>query len=157
MAAYRFLTTWCLDAGIRDVWNAIYDAERWPQWWRGVEAATRVEPGDETGVGARWAFAWRSRVPYLLRFESRTTVVECPHLLVGEATGELVGVGTWRLYEGSQGTAVVYDWDVRTERRWMNLAAPVGRPVFKWNHDAVMRQGGEGLARLLGARLLARS
>jgi hypothetical protein len=36
----------------------------------------------------------------------------------------------------------------------MNLLAPVGRPVFVWSHNAVMRRGGEGLARLLGARLL---
>ena len=33
--------------------------------------------------------------------------------------------------------------------------APLLRPVFAWNHDIVMRQGGEGLARLLGARLVA--
>jgi len=27
--------------------------------------------------------------------------------------------------------------------------------VFAWNHDHVMRGGGEGLARLLGVRMLA--
>jgi hypothetical protein len=37
----------------------------------------------------------------------------------------------------------------------MNLLSPVARPVFRWNHDYVMRTGGEGLARLLGARLLS--
>jgi hypothetical protein len=36
----------------------------------------------------------------------------------------------------------------------MNLLAPVARPIFAWNHDYVMRNGGEGLARLLGAPLL---
>jgi hypothetical protein len=36
----------------------------------------------------------------------------------------------------------------------MNVLAPVARPLFAWNHDHVMRSGGEGLARLLGARLL---
>ncbi|MCA1656715.1 MAG: polyketide cyclase, partial [Actinobacteria bacterium] len=35
------------------------------------------------------------------------------------------------------------------------LLAPLARPVFRWNHDVVMRQGGEGLADRLGARLLA--
>jgi hypothetical protein len=29
MAAYRFLTTWLLDAPRGAVWDAIYDAERW--------------------------------------------------------------------------------------------------------------------------------
>jgi hypothetical protein len=37
----------------------------------------------------------------------------------------------------------------------MNLLAPVARPFFAWNHDVVMRWGGEGLSRLVGARLLA--
>jgi hypothetical protein len=31
----------------------------------------------------------------------------------------------------------------------------VARPAFKSNHDYVMRNGGEGLARLLGVPLLA--
>jgi hypothetical protein len=37
----------------------------------------------------------------------------------------------------------------------MNRLAPLARPVFGWNHDVVMRWGGEGLARRLGGRLLA--
>jgi hypothetical protein len=37
----------------------------------------------------------------------------------------------------------------------MNLLSPIARPVFEWNHDWVMRNGGEGLAALLGCRLLA--
>ena len=36
----------------------------------------------------------------------------------------------------------------------MNLLAPLARPIFEWNHDVVMRRGAEGLARLLGARLV---
>ena len=52
-------------------------------------------------------------------------------------------------------TAVVYDWQVATTKRWMNLLSPIARPVFEYNHDVVMRWGGEGLARRLGARLLA--
>ena len=38
----------------------------------------------------------------------------------------------------------------------MNLLAPLARPVFAVNHDWVMRNGGDGLAELLGCRLLAR-
>jgi hypothetical protein len=37
----------------------------------------------------------------------------------------------------------------------MNLLAPLARPLFEHNHNVVMRWGGEGLARRLGARLLA--
>jgi uncharacterized protein YndB with AHSA1/START domain len=154
MAEYRFLTTWCLEAPIEPVWDAIYDSERWPEWWRGVESAVEVTPGDDDGIGRVGRYVWKSRLPYELEFEMVTTRVDRPHLLEGEASGELAGTGRWRLFEAAGTTAVLYEWNVRTARPWMNLLAPVARPVFAWNHDWVMRNGGEGLARRLGARLL---
>ena len=157
MADYRFLTTWCIDAPIERVFEAIDDAASWPRWWKGVTRADLVEEGDAEGVGRLWRFTWRSRLPYDLSFDSRVVRREPPHLLEGHADGELVGVGRWRLFDGPLGTAAVYEWNVRTARAWMNRAAPVARPLFAWNHDAVMRQGADGLARLLGAPLLARS
>jgi uncharacterized protein YndB with AHSA1/START domain len=159
MREYSFLTTWCLGAPRDRVWDAIWDSERWPQWWRGVVASERLVEGDEDGVGQVGRYTWRSKLPYALDFEMTTTRVSKPHLLEGEAKGELSGVGRWRLFEessdGGPVTAVVYEWNVRTTRRWMNLLAPVARPVFQWNHDWVMRNGGEGIARLLDCRLLA--
>lgn len=156
MADYRFVTTWCLDAPIDRVFDAIDDAARWPRWWQFVTGAELLEPGSEDGVGRLWRYTWRTRLPYDLTFESRVTRREPPYLLEGDADGELIGVGRWRLFEG-QATAVVYEWNVRTSRAWMNRLAPVARPLFAWNHDEVMRQGGEGLARLLGAPLLVNS
>ena len=153
MSEYEFVTTWCLDAPIDRVFDAIDDAARWPEWWKGVKAAELLEDGDEDGVGRLWRLVWRSRLPYDLEFRSRVTRSERPYLLEGDADGELIGTGRWRLFEG-RGTAVVYEWNVRTAKEWMNRLAPVARPAFEWNHDVVMRQGGEGLARLLGAQLL---
>ena len=154
MAEYAFETVWHLDVPIDRVWDAIYDADRWPQWWPGVRESALIEPGDERGVGAVRRYVWRSRLPYTLAFEMRTALVEPPHRLEGEAIGELEGSGRWELAEEGAGTVVRYCWNVRTRPLWMNLLAPLARPAFAWNHDAVMRQGGEGLARLLGARLL---
>ena len=154
VAAYRFLTTWCIDAPVERVFDAIHDVERWPEWWRGVEAVRILEPGDDLGVGQLTRYTWRSRLPYSLAFEMRTTRVDRPWLMEGEARGELAGHGRWRLYDG-RGTAVVYEWDVRTTAPWMNVLAPIARPAFAWNHDVVMRSGGRGLARLLGTRLVA--
>jgi hypothetical protein len=156
VARYRFLTTWCVEAPIDDAWNAIHDTGSWPSWWKGVVGATKLRDGDENDIGAVWRYTWRSRLPYDLEFDVETTRVERPYLLEGRARGELSGVGTWRLF-GGRGTAVVYDWNVETTRRWMNALAPLARPVFAWNHDVVMRQGGRGLARLLGAELVAAS
>jgi uncharacterized protein YndB with AHSA1/START domain len=157
VAEYRFLTTWLLEADRERVWEAIHASERWPEWWGGVEEMVELEPGDEAGVGQLARYTWRSRLPYELQFEMRTTRVERPHLIEGEASGELAGTGRWRLFAEGSVTAVVYEWNVRTTRPWMNLLAPIARPVFAWNHDYVMRNGGEGLARVVGGRLLATS
>jgi hypothetical protein len=51
-------------------------------------------------------------------------------------------------------TTVRYTWDVRTTRPWMNLLAPLARPLFAWNSRGVMLQAGEGLARFLGVPLM---
>jgi polyketide cyclase/dehydrase/lipid transport protein len=155
-ASYRFLTTWCLDAPREDVWEAIYEIERWPEWWRGVEIVEKLEDGADDGLGSLYRQRWRSVLPYTVGFDMRTVQIDRPFFLEGHATGELEGVGRWRLYE-AEGTAVTYEWAVRTTRPWMNALAPVGRPVFVWSHNVVMRWGGEGLARLLGAKLVARS
>ena len=155
MADYRFLTAWLLEADRERVWDAIYDSESWPTWWKGVEEATKLEEGDDAGVGQYGRYVWRSKLPYRLEFFIRTTKVERPHLLEGDATGELAGTGRWRLFERDGVTAVLYEWNVHTTRAWMNLLAPIARPVFAVNHDYVMRNGASGLAQLLGARLLA--
>jgi hypothetical protein len=156
-ARYRFLTTWVLEAARADVWAEIHAVETWPSWWRGVEVVEKVAPGDAHGIGTVYRHRWRSRLPYTVEFELRTTRVERPFALEGVARGELEGTGRWRFYEEAGTTAVTYEWDVRTTRPWMNALAPVGRPVFAWSHDVVMRWGGECLARRLGTRLLASS
>jgi uncharacterized protein YndB with AHSA1/START domain len=153
LAHYEFLTTWCVDAPIGAVWELLNDSAGYPRWWKGVQSVEILEQGDELGVGERDHFTWRSVLPYSLDFDLRVTRVEPPYLIEGRANGELEGVGTWRLYEG-QGTAIVYDWRVRTTKLWMNVFGPLARPAFAWNHDLVMRQGGIGLAAELGAGLL---
>jgi uncharacterized protein YndB with AHSA1/START domain len=155
VADYRFLTTWLLDCEREAVWDAIYDSESWPAWWRGVRVAERLAEGDERGIGQVGRYVWRSRIPYPVAFEMTTTRVERPHVLEGTARGGLEGVGRWHLFEEDGTTAVLYEWNVATTKPWMNTLAPLARPVFLWNHDWVMRNGGEGLAKLLGCRLLA--
>ena len=74
--------------------------------------------------------------------------------LEGRASGELEGIGRWHFSSDGMVTKVRYEWTVHTTRRWMNILAPLARPLFKWNHDQIMRQGAEGMARLLNARLI---
>ena len=155
MADYEFLTTWLLDSPREPVWEAIYDQERWPSGGAGSRRSRNSTAGEESGVGTVSRLVWKSLLPYRVEFEVTTTRVERPHLLEADAVGELTGIGRWRLYEQDGATAVLYEWNVATTKAWMNLLAPVARPVFEWNHDWVMARGGEGIAQLLGCRLLA--
>ena len=155
MSRYSFLTTWLVEAPRERAWEVLRDAPGWPEWWRGVVRVEELAAGDSWRVGSRYLVEWRSRVPYPLAFEFTVDRVDEPLLMEGKAEGDLSGRGRWRLLEESGVTAVLYEWDVVTTRRWMNLVAPVARPLFEHNHDVVMRWGGEGLARRLGVRLLA--
>jgi uncharacterized protein YndB with AHSA1/START domain len=154
MADYTFVTEWRLEAPIEMVWEAILHSEDWPHWWPGVESVMELEPGDAQGIGNRRRYTWKSRLPYRLTFEMRTTRVEPPVALEGRALGELEGNGRWQLSTDGPVTVVRYNWQVQTTKRWMNWLAPLARPLFRWNHDVVMQQGGKGLARRLDVRLL---
>jgi hypothetical protein len=155
MADYSFVTLWRFRSPLAPVWDLIYHSERWPEWWRGVERVEKIEPGDEAGLGSLHRYTWKSKLPYRLAFDMRLTRVEPMAFIEGEAVGELTGTGRWRLTEGEGVTRVRYDWNVATSKPWMNLLAPVARPLFKWNHDVVMNWGAEGLARKLGVERLS--
>jgi uncharacterized protein YndB with AHSA1/START domain len=159
VASYSFLTTWCVAAPIERVWEVLSNAERYPEWWKGVRSAAVLEPGEGggNGVGALYGLEWRSMLPYSLEFHSRVTRFEPPHHFEGQVSGELSGVGAWRLFDGPAGTVALYSWDVSTTRAWMNRLGPLARPAFVWNHGYVMRQGARGLADRLDAELVARS
>jgi hypothetical protein len=150
MAAYRFLTTWLLEAPREQVWDTVYDAARWPEWWRGVE---RTEVVHER----LWRSSWRSVLPYTLEFEFAIERAERPTVLEGRAGGELSGTGTWRVYESPLGTASIWEWQVATTQPWMNALGPLAGPAFAWNHHRIMRWGAEGLARRLRCRLVSAS
>ena len=141
---YSFLTTWLLEAPVEPVWDAIYDTDAWPSWWRGVSRVDELVPRGPDGLGGISRFTFRSVLPYDLVFEMRSVRVERHRLLEGVASGELEGTGRWRFFVDGGTTAVTYEWDVATTARWMNVLSPVARPAFAWNHDRV---GG----RLLGA------
>jgi hypothetical protein len=120
-----------------------------------VVRSRELDGGDHTRVGSRYRVAWRSRIPYVLEFDFTVRGLAKGRWIEGDATGDLEGTGSWRLFEDGGVTAVVYDWEVASTKRWMNALGPVARPIFEYNHDVVMRWGGEGLARRLGVRLLA--
>lgn len=154
MTRYSLTTLWYLEAPIIRVFDTLGEASLWPDWWPGLLAVEELDAGADDGTGRVYRYTWRSRLGYCLCFDMRVTRVIRPWLIEGAASGDVCGVGRWRVSEQDGVTRVCHEWRVRTTRPWMNLVAPLARPLFIWSHHAVMRDGAQGLARRLGVRLL---
>lgn len=147
---YRFETTWRLPTSQQRAWDLLYDGERWPSWWPSVRGVEVLDPGTPDGVGRRLRYHFATRLPYTLTFEAELIHVSEPSRLVARAEGELDGTWTCDLVQDGADIAVRHVWAVSTTQAWMNALAPLARPVFSWNHVALMREGGRGFAAALG-------
>jgi hypothetical protein len=150
MAAYEFVSVWKFDASIEDVGNAIADVMKWPTWWKAVKSVRLLEKGvGEYWLGAVYKHVWSSPLPYAIEFDIEIIDVVPYKRLAGRASGDLIGTGVWTLEEKDGVTTATYEWKVRTSKLWMNLIAPLAKPIFKWAHNKVMDQGERGLKKLL--------
>ncbi len=154
MQKYRFVTIWSIEAPVEAVCDAIYGSLNWPLWWRNVESVEELVVGDASGIGSVRRYIWRGHLPYRLTFDIRVNHLEPLITIEGIASGDVEGRGRWSFTTEGAVTKVRYEWQIHTTRAWMNLLSHLARPFFKWNHNAVMQQGGEALARMLNARLV---
>jgi uncharacterized protein YndB with AHSA1/START domain len=150
MREYNFMTVWVIDAPIKVVWDAIAASERWPEWWPYLESVEEIAKGDYCGIGSVRRYTWGGTLPYRLAFKITVTKIERPQLIEGVASGDLEGLGRWKLTEDSErSTRVEYLLRARSTKPWMNMAAPLLGWFFRWNHNRVMNSGGEGLGNYL--------
>lgn len=145
MIEYSFVTNWSFDDPIERVWAEIENADNWPFWWRGVRSVELLREGDSNGIGSIRRTTWRSALPYDITFDSEVIRVEKHKLIEIRAFGQLEGRGLWSFSFDKANTNIRYEWIVVTNKRWMNLLAPIARPFFRWNHDVIMNWGEEGL------------
>lgn len=155
MVEYRLLTIWRLEAPLEVVYAAIHDSPRWPDWWPGVKKVELVEAGNDDGLNSVLRYCLHGRLPYRMKFVVRATRIEPGIAIEGTVQGDLAGIGRWRFSHHGEISIVEYEWHVLGTLWWMNLIAPFARAMFIRNHGIVMRQGAQGLARQLGARLLS--
>jgi len=50
---------------------------------------------------------------------------------------------------------VQYNWNVETNKAWMNYFSFALKPLFKLNHDVVMKRGAACLTKKLNAALVS--
>ena len=75
-------------------------------------------------------------------------------MLKGIAFGELEGQGEWTFNEQNGIIQIQYNWDIHTEKAWMNYLSFLLKPAFWYNHNVVMHWGAVGLAKKLNAKLV---
>lgn len=148
------MSKWQLKAPLAPVWNAIYESEYWPTWWKGVLNVDELVKGDECGLGSIRSYTLSSPTHYKLSFNLLLTGYEQYSRLEGTASGDLEGTGAWYFREEQGITYVECRWEVATTIGWMNSFAFLLAPVFRYNHKKVMQWGARSLARKLNATLL---
>ena len=153
MASYHFTTHIDVTASRDEVWAIVFDPQRLAECWSYLDGVDELTEGDATRLGARYELRMRTALPYRLQFTTEIVRIEPPVLLETVADGELRGRGRWTVHEGEV-TRVTYEWLVQTTRPWMNVLAPVARPVFSWNHDMLMEDFAAGLATATDSRLV---
>jgi hypothetical protein len=148
-AYFDLVSHWRIHAPVERVWDALRDPAGWPLWWPYVRQVQVLRPGDADGIGCVRRIAWATRLPYDLVIEVEGVESVRHQRLRGRSRGQLDGEGLWLLRAEEGFTDVTYVWRVQLARPWMRWLAPLLAPVFRWNHDGVMRAGEAGLRRHL--------
>ena len=152
--SFKFISRWELSAERDAVWDALVDFQKWPVWWPGLEQVVETIHGDAVGIGQKATAVWRGPVGYTMKIAIESVERVRPEYLRGVATGDVLGEGVWRLETvESNWTSIAFDWQVRTNRKWMEFLAPVARPLFVSSHDHVMKEGAEGIATHLSCNM----
>lgn len=160
---YDFTSVWRISAPVRQCWDFLtLPDQTWTAWWPSlrhidVQRADRPKEPKASGildeqdtiVGTTAACTWRSPVGHQLRFVLTLTDVEPSRRIVLSSEGDLDGTAVVNFAPNGTGSELTVTWKIRTTRRWMNVTAPVLRPVFRWGHHVVMRRGERGLNRVL--------
>ena len=147
---YRFLDKWFIPYPIDVVFEELLHGEDYPKWWgEAWKHVTPIGASPAATVGAKTEVIAGGFLPYTIKLELEVARIERPHLLHVLSRGDLEGTGTWRLHEFEGGTAVSYDWRVRAGKPLIRRFSPIVKPLFRANHNWVMRRGEVALRRWL--------
>lgn len=150
---YEIVSRWRVPGSIEQVFDVLTDAPSLPAWWPEAYSEVReLAPGDARGIGRMAEIVTRGFLPYSIRWRIEATEIRRPDLIRVRASGDLSGVGEWRLAEDGRDVVLAYDWRVRVEKPWMRRIEALLKPAFVINHNHVMRRGEKGLRAELARR-----
>lgn len=143
---YRFRSVWHVDAAPSFVFDVLSDIGSYPVWWPEVKGATKVH--DECAE-----LRCRSVLPFDLVFQANHSMRDQQAgLLRARLTGDLEGYASWELTGRGGGTELLFDQEVEARKAVLRRTALVARPLFRANHEMMMRSGERGLREYLTVR-----
>jgi hypothetical protein len=151
-AKYNFITTFCVKASVEEVFAVLIAYNKWQTWWKGLNDLevikdARVPKGYKLALALGPGF-------YNLHFTLTLDSISINKSISLNSSGDLQGVGTFTLSQKEDSTVVTFIWNVETTKFWMNLVEPIGRPIFVFEHNVIMKWFAQGLANYLQKELL---
>ncbi|GAC1392612.1 MAG: hypothetical protein NVSMB46_08930 [Candidatus Saccharimonadales bacterium] len=149
-ARYNFISLWEFRASKERLSGVIFNPVGWTEWWKGLVSA-QVSPQGTIGLGSTITCAWKSLLGYKLSLQLTITKIESSSAIHFSSHGDLEGIGSWVIVKSTSHNKSFckITWQVATTKAWMNIFAPILRPVFIYNHHQLMKQGKRGLQRYL--------
>ncbi|HEX9890848.1 MAG TPA: SRPBCC family protein [Actinomycetota bacterium] len=143
LTRYRFRHTWLVREEPERAFDVLADLGTYPSWWPQIREVRRID-ADRASVRVL------AYLPYTLRLRLHRRVQDRRQGLLEVAiAGDLEGFARWRIEPGDGGAVLLYEQEVRTRKRSLNVLAPVARWAFILNHRAMMRSGERGLRSFL--------
>lgn len=152
---YSFISKWEVRAPLEKVWELIDKGEDWHLWWKSVVGTEVLNESTVGDTGQLIHYTWRALLPFTLSINFRITRKEMYKCIEGVSTGDLVGTGVWTFEEHNGITFIQYQWEVESTKKLINLISPLFKGFFTYNHNLIMHRGAKGLAKRLGAKLVA--
>ena len=141
---YNFHDEWDINVPLETAWVLASDPSKWQQWWPGLKNVIITDQKSNV-VGSRASLMWRSKTGYKLKHAVTITSIQPRSNIKFNSEGDLKGSGIWKFINQGNQTHMVIDWHVQTTKVWMNVLAPLLRPIFINNHSALMKRGEAGL------------
>lgn len=149
--SYHFVSNWTVHAQLIEAEKVIHNVPTWRLWWRDLKSVNVIRETPNY-VGSEFEGVWGSASGYKLHMHIVITAFEAGKSIAFDATGDLDGGGTWQFETNGQNTSMRIVWDVATTKTWMNIGAPILRPIFEYNHSLLMRRAEVSLNEYLDQR-----
>jgi hypothetical protein len=144
---FRFRSDWHVLADPGQIYDALADVERYPNWWPQVRSARRIN--DQVGE-----LVCRSVLPYSIHLRASRVIEDRDRLqLRARLSGDLTGWSGWQIAAHGAGSIATFTEEVTTSGA-LRAASRLARPILEWNHAAMMRGGELGLRQYLSAETL---